>query len=98
MKIDSINMKQMLKTYKVNQTPKTEGLKVESKLDQVSVSEDALSFSAIFSELKSQLEVRTPEEQAHIKAVAQLIKNDEYQVKPTDVAEKMLENIFLKRP
>lgn len=96
MKIDPIAMQNILNTYKSNTVSRPAGKIAQGKVDEVSVSEDALSFSAIFTSLKEQLEIRTPAEQAHIAEVSRLVKDGQYKVDSLKVAESILEDIYIK--
>jgi len=61
--------------------------------DQVSFSQEALSFSKALSEAKEMIQTRTPAEQAHISNITTAVRQGSYKVSSEDVAEKILESI-----
>jgi anti-sigma28 factor (negative regulator of flagellin synthesis) len=82
----------IIKNYTAGGVTSVAPLKAEQKIDEVSVSRDALSFSAVFSKLKEQLEIRTPEEKAHIEEVARQVKGGGYKIESAKVADSIIDN------
>ena len=60
--------------------------------DEVTFSDEALSFAKIMSEVES----RSQEERAHIANVSNAVRNGEYRVESDKIADKILESV-LKR-
>ena len=66
---------------------------VSAGRDEVTFSDEALSFSKVMAEVES----RTQEERAHIANVTNAVRNGEYRIESDKVADKILESV-LKRP
>lgn len=95
MKINPIINPNILKSYQAA-TPVSGVKKVASKRDEVTFSDEALSFSKAMEEARGALESRTPEERAHIADVTNAVRNGQYSVSSDKVADKILESV-LKR-
>ena len=95
MKINPILNPNILKSYQAAK-PVSGVNKVASKRDEVTFSEEALSFSKALEEARGALEARTPEESAHIADVTNAVRNGQYNVSSDKVADKILESV-LKR-
>ena len=92
MKINPIINPDILRTYQTSGSArgKTE---VASKRDEVTFSDEALSFSRAMTEAKDALELRTPEEKARIADIKTAVRQGTYRVDSGKVAEKILESI-----
>ena len=58
--------------------------------DEVSFSDDALSFSKVMAEV----EFRTQEERNHIAEITNAIRQGEYRIDSDKIAEKIMESVF----
>jgi len=96
MKINPISNPNILKAYQAT-VPKKATPGVPGKRDEVTFSEEALSYSRAMAEAKDELEFRTPEEKAHIANVTQAVRNDEYRVDSDQIADKILESVLGRR-
>ena len=65
---------------------------VASGRDEVTFSDEALSFSKVMAEV----EFRTQEEKAHIANVTNAVRNGDYKIESEKIADKILESV-LKR-
>jgi len=92
MKINPITNPGILRSYQ-NTKPIHEAARVSSKRDEVTFSEEALSFSKAMSEARDKLELRTPEEKAHIADVTAAVRQGTYRIGSDMIAEKILESI-----
>ena len=92
MKINPITNPNVLMSY---QTAKLapEKTNVMSKRDEVTFSDEALSFSKAMADAKDKLEVRTPEERARIADITTAVRQGTYRIDSDKVAEKILESI-----
>lgn len=88
MKINPIANPNILRSYQATR-PLQEKSKVPAGRDEVTFSEEALSFSRAMAEV----EFRTDEERAHIADISQAVKQGEYRVDSDKIAEKMLESV-----
>jgi len=61
--------------------------------DQVSLSEEALSFSKALTEAREMIEARTPEESSRIAQLKEEVRTGQYRVSSEDIAEKILEAV-----
>jgi len=96
MKINPITNPNILRSYQASK-PAKEETKVVSGRDQVTFSQEALSFSKAMTEAKEELEFRTPEEKAHIANLKTAIEKGEYKVSSEDIADKILSSIIGRR-
>jgi flagellar biosynthesis anti-sigma factor FlgM len=92
MKINPITNPNILRTYQATK-PVQEKARVTSKRDEVTFSDEALSFSKAMTEAKDTLELRTPEEKARIADIRAAVRQGTYKVDSAKVAEKILESI-----
>ena len=92
MKINPIKTPGILRTYQAAK-PVQEKSKVASGRDEVTFSDEALSFSKAMTKAKGTLEVRTPEEKARIAEIKAAVRQGTYKVDSEKVAEKILESI-----
>ena len=95
MKINPILNPNILSSYQATQ-PVPSVKKVASKRDEVTFSEEALSFSKAVEEAREALETRTPEERARIADVTGAVRSGEYRIESDKIADKILESV-LKR-
>ena len=92
MKINPITNPNILRSYQATK-PAPAKTKVISGRDEVIFSEEALSFSKALAEAKDALELRSPEEKAHIAEVTDAVRQGEYRIESEKVAEKILESV-----
>lgn len=93
MKINPISNPNILKAYQAVK-PVPDISKVASKRDEVIFSEEALNFTKAMEEAREALELRTPEERAHIADIATAVKRGEYSVGSDKIADKILESVL----
>ena len=93
MKIDPILNPNIIKSYQALK-PVSNVRKVASKRDEVSFSEEALSFSKAMEEARDAIESRTPEERARLAELANAVRRGEYSVGSDLVADKILESVL----
>jgi len=96
MKINPISNPNILKAYQAT-VPKQVAQRVPGRRDEVTFSEEALSFSRALTEAREGLEFRTTEERAHIANVTQAVRNGEYEVGSDKIADKILESVLGRR-
>jgi len=96
MKINPISNPNILRAYQAV-APAREKAKVPGGRDEVTFSEEALSFSKAMAEAKESIEFRTPEERAHIADVTESIRRGDYNVSSNEVADKILESVLGRR-
>lgn len=89
MKINPIANPNILRSYQAAKyTP--EATKVSNGRDEVTFSDEALEFSKAMAEASAALEFRTPEEKTHIADITNAIRNGDYKVESSDVADQIL--------
>ena len=93
MKINPISNPNILRAYQATK-PAREKAGVPGSRDEVTFSEEALSFSRAMAEAKGSPEIRTPEESAHIADVKESVRRGEYSVSSAEVADKILESVL----
>jgi len=59
--------------------------------DQVSISAEVISFSSTISKIKEAMEVRPPEELAHIEEITRQIRAGSYRISSDKVAAKIVD-------
>lgn len=64
--------------------------------DEVSISDEALSFSKIFTQAKSTDEVTSPDRAAKLAELTEKVKNGQYDVDNEKLAEKIIATIVPK--
>jgi len=94
MKINPITNPNVLRSYQATKPLEPEKARLASGRDEVTFSEEAISFSKALAEARDAIEVRTPDEKAHIAGIADAIKQGEYNVESEKVAEKILESVL----
>ena len=92
MKINPIKNPDILRTYQAAK-PVHKKAKVASGRDEVTFSDEALSFSKAMAKAKDTLEIRTPEEKARISEIKAAVRQGTYKIDSEKVAEKILESI-----
>ena len=95
MKINPIANPNILRSYQA--TRPVSDKKVAGGRDEVTFSEEALSFSKALAEAREAIEVRTPDERTHISNITNAIRQGEYKVSSEEVAEKILESVSGRR-
>ena len=93
MKIDPISNPNILRTY-LSTKPSAERTRVATGRDEVTFSQEALSFSKALAEARESIEVRSPEEKVHIAGITEAVRQGEYKVDSEKVAEKILESVY----
>ena len=94
MKINPVSNPNILRSYQaakhVSRMVPTGG-----KLDEVSFSEEAITFSRVMAEMKEEMrpEVRSQEEKSRIEEIASRVRNGTYKVESAAVAEKILDSV-----
>jgi len=97
MKINPIINPNILRSYQAAK-PVRETNNVASTRDEVTFSPEALSFSKVLSEVKKEsLELRSPEERAHIADIKEAVEKGEYNVSSEDIADRILSSILGNR-
>ena len=96
MKINPILNPNILRSYQATKTAQVKN-KVANGRDEVTFSEEALSFSKALSDARESIEFRTPEERAHIADITNAVRQDEYRVSSEDVADRILESVLGRR-
>ena len=93
MKINPIANPNILRAYQATK-PAQEKAVVASGRDEVTFSEEALSFSKALAEARDAIEIRTPDEKARITDITTAIRQDQYKIDSDKVADKILESVF----
>ena len=93
MKINPITNPNILRSYQAASPVKNKP-GVNGGRDEVTFSEEALSFSRAMAEAKGSIEQRTPQESARIAGIANAVRNGEYKIESGKVADKMLESVL----
>ena len=96
MKINPITNPNVLRSYQATK-PAKETAKAASSRDEVTFSAEALSFSKAMTEAKETLELRTPEEKAHIANLKDAVNKGEYKVSSEEIADRILSSILGNR-
>ena len=89
MKINPVSNPNILRSYQSTQKI-TEKTKLPSGRDEVTFSEEALSFSKIVAELES----RSTDERARIADITNAVNKGEYKVDSEAIADKILESVL----
>jgi len=89
MKINPITNPNVLRSYQAMK-PASEKVNITNGRDEVTFSEEALSFSKALADARDMIELRTPEENAHIAEVTAAVRQGTYRVDSEKVAEKIL--------
>ena len=96
MKVNPILNPNILKTYQATKPPLSK-TKTTAGRDEVTFSDEALSFSKALAEARDAIELRSPEEQVHIADITNAVRQGEYNVESDKVAEKILESVLGRR-
>ena len=97
MKINPIKNPGVLQSYKANWTAPLPKNKSGQSQDEVTLSSEGLSFAKTLSDIREQIETRTPAENAHIDDIARQVKEGTYNVRAEDVADKMIRSIIFDK-
>ena len=89
MKIHPIANPNILRSYQATKTVPTK-TSVQTGRDEVTFSEEALSFSKVMAEV----EFRTQEERSHIADVTNAVRQGEYKIESDKIADKILESVL----
>jgi len=89
MRIDSVPPNELLSRYNKikGQAPVNRDINIK---DEAELTNEAKTVSVALKTVKATMEVRTPEELAHIEKVAQQVREGTYSVPSRKVAEKIL--------
>ena len=89
MRIHSIPPKELLDRY-IHVREKKAAMQPGQNADKVELTHDAKTFSETIKAVKETMEIRAPEDLAHINEVAQQVKDNTYSVPGVSVARKIL--------
>ena len=92
MKINPITNPNVLRSYQANKSS-SDKVNTASKRDELTLSEEALSFSKAMAEAKDTIEFRTVEEKAHIAEVANAVRQGQYRIDSDLIAARILDAI-----
>jgi anti-sigma28 factor (negative regulator of flagellin synthesis) len=95
MKIDPISNQNLLKSYRAGSAKRFEKFTAAPTQDEAVISEEALTFSKVMAETRSE-PVRTPAEEAHIAEVKEAVRQGAYRIDSYLIAEKILSGPGLK--
>ena len=98
MKINPVSPPNVVQTYQKNKITVAASGNLQSNLDEVQFSQQALSFSKTLAATKDQFNERTPIEKMHIADIAAQVRANSYQVDGQKVAEKMIRAIISTDP
>jgi len=96
MKINPITNPNILRSYQAAKSA-PERINILNGRDEVTFSEEALSFSKAMAEARDTIEFRTQEEKAHIADITTAVRQGTYRIESEKVAEKILESIKGKK-
>jgi len=82
----------VLRNYQATKPPSA-NLRPATGRDEVTFTEEALSFSKVLAEAKNVPGVRTPEELARIEEIKKAVRQGKYWVETDKIVEKILENL-----
>ena len=89
MKINPVMNQNILRSFQTSGAVPAKS-NVPGGRDEVTFSEEALSFSKVIAEV----EFRSQEERAHIANVTNAVRQGEYRVSSDEIAGKILESVF----
>ena len=92
MKINPIMNPNVLRSYQATK-PGLEKTKAAEKRDEVTLSDEALSFSKALAEARSAIEFRTTEEQAHIAELTTAVREGQYRIESDQIAAKIVDDL-----
>lgn len=90
MKIGPLSNPNFLSGYRVNRSMPSANPPVTSGLDEASFSEEAISFSKLFTELRDTIDTRTDKELERIAELREQVRGGEYYVDSDSIAESIL--------
>jgi len=96
MKIIPITNPNILRSYQAT-TPSLDKTKSVAKRDEVSFSDEALSFSKALAEARDAIEFRSPEERANIADITNAVRQGGYKVDSDKIADRILESVLGRR-
>jgi len=94
MKINPIANPNVLRSYQATKPQGPVKARFQGGRDEVTFSEEAISFTKAMAEARDAAVVRTPDEKAHIAGIADAIKRGEYRIESEKIAEKILESML----
>ena len=89
MRIGPVLETNVLKNYQATKPPSA-NVRLAAGRDEVTFSEEALNFSKIFVEAREEMEMRSPEERAHIEEIMQAVRQGEYRIESEKIADRIL--------
>ena len=93
MKINPITNPNILKSY-IATRPAPSKQRAGSGRDELTITEEALSFSKALDQARETIEFRSPEEREHIAKVTDAVRQGTYRVSSDEIADKILESVF----
>lgn len=99
MKINPLGNSNMINTYnKVAKPPAPEKpFETAAPTDQVTFSQEAMTYSSTISKIKEALEVRSPEETARVEDIKARVQDGTYEIDAEAVAEKIINDFILQK-
>ena len=92
MKINPITNPNVLRSYQATKSS-SDKMNAASRRDELTLSEEALSFAKAMSEAKDAIEFRSAEERARISEVANAVRQGQYRVDSDLIAARILDAI-----
>ena len=93
MKINPITNPNILRSYQATKSAQ-EKSKATGGRDEVTFSKEALEFSKALAEARDAIEFRTPDEQAHIADVTNAVRQGQYNVDSSEIADRILSSVL----
>ena len=93
MKINPISNPNFISSYLASK-PATLRPKDGNGRDELTLTDQAISFSKTLEDARESIEMRSPEERAHIAEISSLIAQGRYRIDSDKVAEKILESVY----
>lgn len=90
MKIGPLSNPNFLSGYQVNRSVPGRSTSAPGKVDEASFSEEAISFSKLFTELKDTVDARSDEELQRIAELRGQVRGGTYHVDSEDIAESII--------
>jgi flagellar biosynthesis anti-sigma factor FlgM len=93
MKINPVPNPNILRSYQA-QKPAPGKSKTGNRQDEVTFSNEALSFSKAMADAQDKVEFRTQEEKARIAEITSAVRQGTYRVDSDKIADKILESVL----
>ena len=94
MKINPIQQQEAIQSYRTNRVVRSNSGANLSKMDEVTFSQEAVSFSKILTEVKTYMEACASTRSVRADEIARLIQSGEYDIESEKVAEKIINDIM----